>query len=76
LNLQLTQPSAEVRLLVLPRAQYPQRERRQGAAEIRAGDRSLVRFHRLGMGTAEFVIGRNRGVYIGAIGEMDAGTAR
>jgi len=40
-----------------------------GAAEIDAADWGLVQFYRFGTGTAEFVICRRCGVYIGAIGD-------
>ena len=45
-----------------------------GAVEIWADDWSLVRSYRFGTGTAEFVICRECGVYIGAIGETASGT--
>ena len=37
--------------------------------EIWADDWSLVQLYRFGTGTAEFMICRNCGLYIGAIGE-------
>ena len=41
---------------------------------IRAGDWAQVQFYRFGTSTADFVICRNCGVYIGAIGETPSGT--
>src|SRR5262245_27334926 len=40
-----------------------------GSVDIRAGNWAQVAFYRVGTGTAEFVICRNCGVYIGAVGE-------
>jgi hypothetical protein len=45
-----------------------------GSVDIRAADWSLVERYRFGTGTAEFLICRRCGVYIGAIGESAAGT--
>ena len=45
-----------------------------GAVDIRAADWSLVQLYRFGTGTAQFVICRNCGVYIGAIGDTESGT--
>jgi hypothetical protein len=45
-----------------------------GAVEIWADDWSLVQFYRFSTGTAEFMICRRCGVYIGAIGDTAAGT--
>jgi hypothetical protein len=59
---------ARLRLLVLPQARHAYRERP-------AGHRRYPRrqFYRFGTGTAEFVICRNCGVYIGAIGDSGSG---
>jgi hypothetical protein len=45
-----------------------------GAVDIRAADWSLVEFYRFGTGTAEFLICKRCGVYVGAIGESASGT--
>jgi hypothetical protein len=47
----------------------------KGAVEIWAEDWALVEPYRFGSGTAEFLICRRCGVYIGAIGETGAGTS-
>ena len=44
-----------------------------GSVEIRAADWSLVESYRFGTGTAEFLICKRCGVYIGAIGETASG---
>lgn len=44
-----------------------------GAVEIRAADWSLVERYRFGTGTAEFLVCRRCGVYIGAVCETAAG---
>ena len=44
-----------------------------GAVDIRAADWSLVEFYRFGTGTAEFLICKRCGVYIGAVGETASG---
>ncbi|HTZ35488.1 MAG TPA: hypothetical protein VMB84_05645 [Stellaceae bacterium] len=44
-----------------------------GRAEISAGDWSLVEFYRFGTGTADFLICKRCGVYIGAVMESAAG---
>ena len=46
----------------------------QGSVEIWAEDWSLVEPYRFGSATAEFLICRRCGVYIGAVGKTDAGT--
>ncbi len=46
----------------------------KGSVEIRAADWSLVERYRFGTGTAQFLICRRCGVYIGAIGETASGT--
>ena len=45
-----------------------------GACDIWADDWNEVSLYRFGTGTAEFVICRRCGIYIGAIGETTAGT--
>jgi len=45
-----------------------------GSVEIWAGDWSLVEPYRFGSGTAEFLICRRCGVYVGAVCETAAGT--
>jgi hypothetical protein len=45
-----------------------------GSVDIRAADWSLVERYRFGTGTAEFLICKRCGVYIGAIGDSDAGS--
>ncbi len=44
-----------------------------GAVDISADDWALVELYRFGTGTAEFVICKRCGVYIGAVGETAAG---
>ena len=46
----------------------------QGSAEIWAEDWSLIEAYRFGSGTAEFLICRRCGVYIGAVCETAGGT--
>lgn len=46
----------------------------QGAAEIWAKDWSLVQLYRFGTATADFLICRRCGVYIGAVTETEDGT--
>lgn len=45
-----------------------------GSADIRATDWSLVERYCFGTGTAEFLICKRCGVYVGAIGETASGT--
>jgi hypothetical protein len=45
----------------------------RGAVDISADDWALVELYRFGTGTAEFVICKRCGVYIGAMGETAAG---
>jgi hypothetical protein len=45
-----------------------------GSVDIHAADWSIVERYRFGTGTAEFLICRRCGVYIGAIGETALGT--
>jgi len=77
-SLRLTQPPAEVRLRACGCSFCRAHNTRttsdpQGSVDIRADDWALVEFYRFGTGTAEFVICRRCGVYIGAIGESAAG---
>ena len=44
-----------------------------GSVEIRAADWSLVERYRFGTGTAEFLICRRCGVYVGAVSETASG---
>ena len=46
-----------------------------GSVDIHAADWSLVERYRFGTGTAEFLICKCCGVYIGAIGETASGTS-
>jgi hypothetical protein len=78
-SLRLTQPPAEVRLRACGCSFCRAHNTRtasdpDGAVDIRADDWSLVQLYRFGTGTAEFVICRRCGVYIGAIGDSGAGT--
>jgi hypothetical protein len=45
-----------------------------GSVDIRVADWSRVELYRFGTGTAEFLICKRCGVYIGAIGETASGT--
>jgi len=45
----------------------------RGAVDISADDWALVELYRFGTGTAEFMICKRCGVYIGAVGETAAG---
>jgi hypothetical protein len=78
-NLRLTQAPADVRLRACGCSFCRAHNTRtasdpDGSVDIRADDWSRVRFYRFGTGTAEFVICKTCGVYIGAIGESEAGT--
>lgn len=46
----------------------------EGFAEIAAGDPSLVEFYRFGSQTADYVLCRRCGVYVGAVCETARGT--
>jgi hypothetical protein len=46
---------------------------RNGSVEVRAQDWSLVEFYRFGTLTADYLLCRRCGVYIGAVGETTAG---
>ena len=75
----LTPPPAEVRLRACGCSFCRAHNTRtasdpQGAVDISADDWSLVEFYRFGTGTAEFMICRCCGVYIGAISDTTTGT--
>jgi hypothetical protein len=77
-SLRLTQPPGEVRLRACGCSFCRAHNTRtasdpDGAVDISADDWSLVQFYRFGSGTAEFVICRRCGVYIGAIGDPGSG---
>ena len=78
-TLRLTQEPAEVRLRACGCSFCRAHNTRtasdpDGFVSICAGDSAQVQFYRFGTGTADFVICRNCGVYIGAIGETPSGT--
>ena len=78
-TLNLLQPPAEVRLRACGCSFCRAHNTRttsdpSGSVDIRAADWSLVERYRFGTGTAEFLICKRCGVYIGAIGESAAGT--
>jgi hypothetical protein len=77
-TVRLTQPPAEVQLRACGCSFCRAHNTRtasdpDGAVDISAGEWSQVQFYRFGSGTADFVICRNCGVYIGAIGDSGAG---
>lgn len=77
-RLRLTRPPAEVPLRACGCSFCRRHNTRtasdpDGAADIWADDWSQVQLYRFGTGTAEFVICRNCGVYVGAVGDMEAG---
>jgi hypothetical protein len=77
-SLRLTQPPAEVRLRACGCSFCRRHNTRTasdpaGALDIWAGDWSLVQLYRFGTNTAEFIICRRCGVYIGAIGDTASG---
>jgi hypothetical protein len=79
LNLRLTQPPEDVRLRACGCSFCRAHNTRttsdpDGSVDIHAADWSLVERYRFDTGTAEFLICRRCGVYIGATGETDAGT--
>jgi hypothetical protein len=79
ISLRLSQPPAETRLRACGCSFCRAHNTRttsdpNGSVEIRAGDPSLVQRYRFGTGTAEFLICKRCGVYIGAIGESASGT--
>jgi hypothetical protein len=63
--------AARLRLFLLS---FSQHAHPHGFVEIWAEDWLLVEPYRFGSGTAEFLICRRCGVYIGAVGETAAGT--
>jgi len=78
LNLRLTQPPEDVRLRACGCSFCRAHNTRttsdpNGSVDIHAADWSLVERYRFGTGTAEFLICRRCGVYIGATGETEAG---
>jgi hypothetical protein len=78
LTLRLTQEPGEVRLRACGCSFCRRHNTRtasdpNGAVEIWADDWALVQSYRFGTGTAEFIICRRCGVYIGALGETSAG---
>ena len=78
-SLRLTQPPHEVRLRACGCSFCRAHNTRttsdpDGAVEIWADDWSLVQLYRFGTGTAEFLICRRCGVYIGAIGDTAVAT--
>lgn len=77
-RLSLTQAPSEVQLRVCGCSFCRRHNTRtasdpRGAVDLWAADWSLVQLYRFGTGTAEFVICRNCGVYIGAIGDNGSG---
>ena len=79
-RLRLSQPPAEVLLRACGCSFCRRHNTRtasdpQGAVDIWADDWSLVQLYRFGTKTAEFVICRECGVYIGAIGDTPSGKA-
>jgi hypothetical protein len=77
-RLRLTQPPAEVRLRACGCSFCRRHNTRTasdpgGVVDIWADDWLRVQLYRFGTGTAEFVICRNCGVYIGAIGDSGSG---
>ena len=78
LNLRLSQPPVETRLRACGCSFCRAHNTRTtsdplGSVEIWADDWSLVQSYRFGSGTAEFLICKRCGVYIGAIGDTAAG---
>jgi hypothetical protein len=78
LTLRLSRPPAEVRLRACGCSFCRAHNTRttsdpQGSVEIRAADWSLVEAYRFGSGTAEFLLCRRCGVYIGAVCDTPAG---
>jgi hypothetical protein len=78
LTLRLSKPPAEVRLRACGCSFCRAHNTRttsdaQGSVEIRAADWSLVEAYRFGSGTAEFLLCRRCGVYIGAVCDTSAG---
>jgi hypothetical protein len=79
LTLRLSQPPAEIRLRACGCSFCRAHNTRtasdpHGSVDIWADDWSLVQSYRFGSSTAEFVICRRCGVYIGALGDTETGT--
>ena len=79
-RLRLTRPPAEVQLRACGCSFCRRHNTRtasdpEGTVDIWADDWSLVQLYRFGSGTAEFVICRECGVYIGAMGDIPSGKA-
>jgi hypothetical protein len=79
LTLRLTRAPAEVRLRACGCSFCRAHNTRttsdpDGAVDIWADDWSLIELYRFGTGTADFVICKRCGVYIGAVGDSPAGT--
>jgi hypothetical protein len=78
LALRLSQPPEEVRLRACCCSFCRAHNTRttsdpQGSVEIEAADWSLVEAYRFGSGTAEFLLCRRCGVYVGAVCDTPAG---
>jgi hypothetical protein len=78
LTLRLSQPPAEVRLRACGCSFCRAHNTRTtsdpaGSVEIRAEEWSLVEAYRFGSGTAEFLLCRRCGVYVGAVCDTPAG---
>lgn len=79
LEMRLTQPPSEVRLRACGCSFCRMHQTRtcsdpNGSVEITAADWDLVERYRFGTATAEFLICRRCGVYIGAVCDTPAGT--
>jgi hypothetical protein len=79
LTLRLTQPPNEVRLRACGCSFCRANQTRtasdpNGSADIWADDWSQVSKYRFGTGTADFLVCRRCGIYLGAVSETDAGT--
>jgi hypothetical protein len=78
-SLRLTEPPGEIRLRACGCSFCRGHATRtasdpNGSVDIRAADWSLVECYRFGTATADFLICRRCGIYIGAICETDGGT--
>ena len=79
LTLRLTQPPEETNLRACGCSFCRANQTRtvsdpNGAAEIWAGDWALVSRYRFGTATADFLVCRRCGIYLGAVTETDNGT--
>ena len=79
MSLRLSQPPAEVRLRACGCSFCRAHNTRTasdptGSVDIHAADWSLVQHYRFGTGTADFLICKRCGIYIGAICETASGT--